>query len=350
MFDNIYSGKRVFITGVQGFCGSWLALWLRHLGANVIGYGRPARTRPNHFDAMQMMGEPEVGITITADLLTVSTLTRAILDTEPDLIIHLAAKAIVAKTFDEPQETFENNVMGAVNILEASRLCETTKGVVFITTDKVYRDRNWRWGYRESDILDAVDPYSASKVCAEQVIKCYRECYGVNIAVARAGNVIGGGDWSYKRLIPDVVRATSQGGVTVIHTPEATRPWQHVLEALNGYLLLGEALLKGDDVNGAFNFGPQGKMTVREVLRLAAKVWPSIEWRVDGKPTHPHMVYLLSLDNTKAQDTLGWSPVWDMETTVEKTIRWYRDFYTNGYHEESLKDIIEFEKAAGRRL
>lgn len=343
MYGGIYKEKRVMVTGVQGFCGSWLALWLHMLNANVVGFGRRARTEPNHFNLLSWMEGTDV--LIEGDLLNMRNVLAAVHTYQPDLIIHLAAKAIVAKTFDEPQETFNNNVMGAVNILEAARSCGSVKGVVFVTTDKVYQDRNWRWGYRETDVLDAVDPYSTSKVCAEHVIKCYRESFGMNIAVARAGNVIGGGDWSYKRLIPDIARATAKGEMTVIHTPEATRPWQHVLEALNGYLLLGQAVLEGDDVNEAFNFGPQARMTVREVLELSAKIWPDIRWEVDDTPTHPHMVYLLALDNTKARDKLGWYPVWGMKEAVKRTIHWYERFYTEG-KVFSIDDIHSFMRDA----
>jgi len=212
MFE-IYEGKKVLVTGHCGFKGVWACRWLKVLGAEVIGYGHQPNTEPSHHRLLMLNIEDVVGY----DLLDYSFLEWVIKESKPDLVIHLAAKAIVARTFTEPRETFENNIMGAVNILEACRLTPSVKGIVFITTDKVYSDENWAWGYRENDKLGGIDPYSASKVCCETVIECYRKSFGLNIATARAGNVIGGGDWSYKRLIPDIVRATAKGEPVVIH-------------------------------------------------------------------------------------------------------------------------------------
>jgi CDP-glucose 4,6-dehydratase len=324
MFGNIYEGKTVLVTGNAGFKGGWLCHWLRRLGATVIGYGHPPSTEPNHHT---LLGNEKPFI---RDLLEWNMLKGTIEDAKPDLVIHLAAKSIVARTFDEPRETFENNVMGAVNILEACRQVPSVKGIVMITTDKVYEDRNWVWGYRENDKMGGVDPYSASKVCIETVIRCYRESFGMNIATARAGNVIGGGDWSYKRLIPDIVRAASKGDKVIVHTPQATRPWQHVLEPLRGYLLLGKAILEGKDVNRAWNFGPTGEMTVLEVLKAANMIWPAVEWEVDDTPTHPHMVYLLKLDSTESKKVLGWEPAWTMDYAVQRVIMWYKMYYEHG--------------------
>ncbi len=342
MFGNVYKGKKVLVTGHNGFKGSWLTLWLERLGAEVIGYGHPPDTQPNHISLLQLQNQ-----FTPADLLEKDKLIDVVRDTKPDLVIHLAAKAIVARTFEEPQETFENNVMGAVNILESCRKTPSIKGIVMITTDKVYEDKNWQWGYREVDELGGYDPYSASKVCVEQVIQTYRKSFGLNIATARAGNVIGGGDWSYKRLIPDIVRATNNGKKVVIHTPNATRPWQHVLEPLKGYLMLGQRILEGWDVKSAWNFGPDGEMTVLEVLELAKSVWPKIDWEIDDTPTHPNMVYLLKIDSTKSRKELGWSPTWDMGLAVRKTIKWYKDFYENGII-SSDDNITEYERWSGK--
>ncbi len=263
---------------------------------------------------------------------------------KPDLIIHLAAKAIVAKTFDDPQGTFENNVMGAVNILEAVRHCPSVKGTVMVVTDKIYQDKGWDWGYRECDKLGGWDPYSASKICCEYVIECYRKSFGLNIATARAGNVIGGGDWTYARLIPDIVRAAAVGQKVKVHTPNATRPWQFVLEALSGYLTLGQYILEGKDVNDSFNFGPDGDaMTVLEVLQVAKDVWPKVDWEVDNLPTHPGMIYLLKIDSTKAKKTLGWKPVWCMEEAVERSILWYKSYYESGFI-HSTENIRDYEE------
>jgi len=261
---------------------------------------------------------------------------------QPDLVIHLAAKAIVARTFTEPRETFENNVMGAVNILEVCRQCPSVKGIVMITTDKVYEDKNWLWGYREVDMLEGKDPYSASKVCVEQVIRCYRESFGMNIATARAGNVIGGGDWNEKRLIPDTMKATAKGEAVEIHVPNATRPWQHVLEPLSGYLLLGQKILQSEDVNGAWNFGPDSEMTVLEVLKVAQSVWPKIQYVIKEEETHRFMVNLLKIDSTKARKLLGWKPKWDMVHAVMMAVLWYKVYYETG-HILTAEDIRDYE-------
>ena len=337
MFNGIYEGKRVLVTGAFGYKGSWACHWLKRLGAEVIGYGHPPNTEPSHHSLLNK--EDVVG----SDLLNYSFLEWVIKESKPDLVIHLAAKAIVARTFTEPRETFENNVMGAVNILEACRLIPSVKGIVFITTDKVYSDENWAWGYRENDKLGGIDPYSASKVCCETVIECYRRSFGLNIATARAGNVIGGGDWSYKRLIPDIVRATSKGETVVIHTPNATRPFQHVLDALYGYLLLGEQILKGNDVNRAWNFGPDESMSVLQVLETAKEVWPEVKWEVNEAETHRFMVYLLKLDSTESHNILGWKPMWNIGQAVRKTIAWYRRYYADGFI-ESENNIRSYER------
>jgi len=335
MFE-IYRGKKVLVTGHAGYKGSWLCHWLKRLGAEVTGYGHMPNTVPNHHELLgnpinyKSNDLPDLHLMPGQDLLNFGLLGKVLGFDRPDLVIHLAARAIVARTFTEPRETFENNVMGAVNILEACRKTPSVKGVVVISTDKIYENKEWSWGYREVDELGGVDPYSASKVCVEQVIRCYRESFGMNIATARAGNVIGGGDWSYKRLIPDIVRATSKGETVIVHTPNATRPFQHVMEALSGYLILGEKILMGQDVNRAWNFGPDGEMSVLEVLRTARSVWPKIQWEVDNTPTHPHMQYLLKIDSTESRKLLGWRPIRTMEEAVETTIDWYRAYYEHG--------------------
>jgi len=334
MFGDIYRGKRVLVTGHAGFKGSWLCLWLKRLGAEVVGYGHPPNTEPNHHTLLpsppllgkRLRNPSRRKRLIREDLLKFALLKKIVKQSQPDLVIHLAAKAIVARTFNEPRETFENNVIGAVNILEACRQCPSVKGVVMITTDKVYEDQNWVWGYREGDSLGGKDPYSASKVCVEQVTRCYREFFGMNIATARAGNVIGGGDWSYKRLIPDIVRAASKGEKVIIHTPNATRPWQHVLEPLSAYLLLGQKILEGQDVNDSYNIGPEGEMSVLDVLKTAQEVWPAVRWEIDETEVNRFMVYLLKIDSTKIRK-LGWSPRWNMEQAVRLTVHWYKAYY-----------------------
>lgn len=340
MFDGIYEGKKVLVTGPCGFKGSWLLRWLRKLGAGaIVGYGHKPRTIPNHFDLLY----PGHDNRPDNDLLDFEDLQRVINSVQPDIIFHIAAKAIVARTFHEPRETFENNIMGAVNILEACRLQPSIKGIVMITTDKVYSNKEWDWGYRENDELDGEDPYSASKVCIEHVIKCYRTQFFPMIATARAGNVIGGGDWAEKRLIPDIVRATAEGREVEIHTPNATRPWQHVLEPLSGYLMLGQKLLEGkQEFATNWNFGPEGEMTVLDILKVAQEVWPKVKYVVKEEETHPSMVELLRIDSTEARKRLKWKPQLDIKKAVIWTIEWYRDFYKSGKIDTDV-DIIAYE-------
>lgn len=337
MFGGAYWGKKVLLTGHCGVKGSWAALWLTQLRAQVYGISHPPRTAPSHYELLKlhdiMAGD------IHADLASVEEINSL----SPDLVIHMAARAIVAKSFEEPEDTFRYTVLGCVHLLELCRRCPTVKGVVVVETDKVYDNKEWLWGYREVDELGGSDPYSASKVCVANVVRCYRESFGMNIAAARAGNILAGGDWSFGRLLPDVARATAKGEVVMVHTPHSTRPFQHALDALSGYLMLGQAMLEGRDVNRAYNFGPtEGSMSVLEILKVAKIYWPKIQWAVDDKPTHKNMVYLLKLDNTKAKDELGWRPVLDMKTAVKNTIEWYKSYYEYGLV-NSLADIIDYQ-------
>ena len=344
MFNNIYQGKKVLLTGHTGFKGSWLSLWLKKLGAEVVGFGHAPRTTPNHHFLLRPEQECVAKFYKGYDLLDYNVIARTIKKEKPDIVFHLAAKAIVARTFSEPKETLENNIMATINLLEACRL-NNVKGVVAITTDKVYADMNWIYGYREEgDKLEGIDPYSASKVCCEHVIQCYRKSFGLNIAVARAGNVIGGGDWSEKRLIPDIVRAAVKGGKVIIHTPDATRPFQHVLDALYGYLLLGQKMLEGENVSTEFNFGPTEDISVLDVLKIAKKIWPAVKWEVDATPTHPHMTYLLKLDSTRAKKILGWVPLYGIAEAIEQTMEWYKAYYQKGEVQSGI-NINSYETA-----
>jgi CDP-glucose 4,6-dehydratase len=337
MFDNIYRGKRVLVTGHTGTKGSWLTLWLSRLGAKVYGISHPPKPGPNHYKLLNLHN------TLTKDVHADLSLIEEITSIKPDIVFHLAAKAIVARTFSEPESTFQHNIMGMVHLLELCRQCPSVKGVVAVVSDKVYENREWNYAYRENDDLGGADPYSCSKVCIEHIIRCYRESYGMNIAAARAGNILCGGDWGEKRLIPDIVRAASKGEKVVVHTPGATRPFQHVLEALSGYLLLGQHILEGKNVNRAWNFGPDSEMSVLEVLQIAHDIWPKVEWEIDETPTHPHMQYLLRIDSTESRKLLGWKPVWGIEQAVAQSIMWYEEYYRNG-NIMTGEDIDEYER------
>lgn len=302
-----------------------------------MGISHPPKPFPTHYE---LLGLHDI---IEADVHADISEIKEINSFSPDLVFHLGAKAIVPRTFTEPESTFQHNIMGAVHILELCRQCPSVKGIVLIVSDKVYENKEWNYAYRENDELGGIDPYSCSKVCVEHIIRCYRESYGVNIASARAGNIIAGGDWGEKRLLPDIVRAASTGQKVAIHTPESTRPFQHVLEALQGYLMLGEKILEGEDVNRAWNFGPDsGSLSVLDLLTIAGRIWPKINWSIDNKPTHPHMVYLLKIDSTEAKEVLGWKPRLSMEQSVEWAVTWYRDYYeSNVINTDS--DIKEYE-------
>jgi CDP-glucose 4,6-dehydratase len=323
--DNPYNGLRVMVTGGYGFKGSWLSCVLKKMGAEVYEYGhlpRHAQSYARCWDRYETL--------IGRTTLHFAELKDRIFSIKPDLIFHLAAKSLVLDGFKRPKSTFENNLMGAVNVMDACR-GSSVKGLVLITTDKVYEDKNWMWGYRENDLLGGTDPYSASKVCIEHAVKCYRENFFPMIAVARAGNVIGGGDWSDNRLIPDIIKAAVRGESAQINTPNATRPWQHVLEPLRGYLMLGARLLTGETKCASeFNFGPEGDMTVMEVLDIARHVWDKIHITIKEENRHKGMVNLLKIDSTKARKELGWECLWDQETAIVKTIEWYRDLYEKG--------------------
>jgi CDP-glucose 4,6-dehydratase len=338
MFDSIYKGKKVLVTGHTGVKGSWLSFWLHRMGAEVYGISHPPHTTPSHYELLNLRSRLKWDF--HADISSFVNINRL----SPDIVFHLAARAIVARTFLEPEYAIQSTVMGATHLLELCRTCPSVKGIVMVTSDKIYSDKNWNWGYRENDEKGGTDPYSTSKICVEYISECYRKSFGMNIAVARAGNILCGGDWTEKRLLPDIARAAAGREKVIIHTPGATRPFQFVLEALSGYLSLGQAILEGRDVNGAWNFGPEGDpLTVLDVLRIAQGVWPAVQWEVDDTPTHPGMVYLLKIDSTKARKELGWRPRWTMQEAVERAVKWYFEYYQRG-NILTEQDIMDYEK------
>ncbi len=323
---SIYAARRVLVTGHTGFKGSWLCRWLEQLGAEVAGYSLPPPTTPSHHALLAPTFREW-----TADVRDARTLLTACTEFRPEIVFHLAAQPLVRQSYREPLTTFETNVTGTANVLEACRQTDSVRAAVIVTTDKCYRNREWVWPYREADELGGHDPYSASKACAELVVSSYRDSFlreqGILVASARAGNVIGGGDWAEDRLIPDLVRAAVAGESPTVRNPQATRPWQHVLEPLAGYLLLGGHLLAGQtEFAEAWNFGPSpaANLTVAEMAARMAAHWPAVHCHTPLQTDQPHEATLLMLDSTKAHHRLGWYPVWDVDTTLARTAEWYQ--------------------------
>jgi CDP-glucose 4,6-dehydratase len=357
MFNNIYENKKVLLTGHTGFKGSWLALWLTKLGADVCGYSLAAPTDPNHFEHLNLDIRSEIG-----NILDTGKLEDVFVDFQPEIVFHMAAQPLVRLSYREPRETFETNVLGTVNVLEACRKTASVKAIVNVTSDKCYDNKEWIWGYRENDVMGGHDPYSASKGCAELVAASYRNAFfnpkdfgskhNVLLASCRAGNVIGGGDWADDRLIPDIMRAVSRNEKVEIRNPGATRPWQHVLEPLSGYLQIGQKLAEKDVAFAeGWNFGPDdnGSITVREVVENIKCFWSKIDYKLGNCPNAIHEANLLKLDCSKAHSKLKWQAVWDSEMTFRKTVEWYHDFYEKNTISSSddLHSYIEDAKRKG---
>ncbi|MDD4818025.1 MAG: CDP-glucose 4,6-dehydratase [Victivallaceae bacterium] len=338
MFNGIYNGRRVLLTGHTGFKGSWLAFWLRELGATICGVSLPMH-RPNHYE---LLTPAPAARSATADIRDPAALQRIFAEFQPDIVFHLAAQALVRPGYHDPVETFSTNIMGTVNVLEAVRSTPGVKAVVAVSSDKCYEPVESGRGCRETDAMGGYDPYSASKGCAELVIASYRRSFfdaaGAGqrrtlIASARAGNVIGGGDWATDRLVPDLMKAASQNRTATIRNPEAIRPWQHVLEPLAGYLTLGAQLYQNRTVlSSSWNFGPMnnGEITVAEMAEALSEVWPAIAFRIAPPPDAPHETQLLKLDCAKAEEQLQWHTVWDTRTAIRRTAQWYKEYYRNG--------------------
>ncbi len=328
--------KRIFLTGHTGFKGSWMLAILKQLGAEVMGYSLAPNTNPSLFDVIK---GAELCHSVIGDVRNAEYLHKCMTDFQPDVVFHLAAQPIVRTSYKIPAETFEVNTIGTANVLDGIRLLGKPSVGVMITTDKVYQNNETGQTYRETDPFGGYDPYSASKACAELVIDSYRKSFfnpndydkhQKAIASARAGNVIGGGDWAADRLIPDIVRALSKGGTIQIRNPKAVRPWQHVLEPLSGYILLAEKLME-DPVRYAegFNFGPnpEDTLTVEEMTEMAVKIWGKGNFDFPHLENQPHEAGLLSLDITKAHDVLGWTPHRTAQQALEHTLEWYKIYY-----------------------
>jgi len=326
--ESFWRGKRVFLTGHTGFKGGWLALWLRRLGAEVTAVSlAPPEGRPSLFDAARIASVTDSHI---LDIRDAPALSAVIRQARPEIVLHLAAQPLVRASYREPLQTFDTNVMGTAHVLDALRGLPEARVALCITTDKVYRNEEWTYPYRESDALGGHDPYSASKAAAELVAASYRDAFlrqqGVAVATARAGNVIGGGDWSEDRLLPDAVRAWQAGGTLEIRNPGSIRPWQHVLEPLAGYLRLAQALWDRPELAGPYNFGPppHEAATVRDVVELARAAYGLGEVAYGTAGNGPHEAGLLALDTSRTRSVLGVQSRWDLERSVGETMRWYR--------------------------
>ncbi len=329
MNPSFWKGRRVFVTGHTGFKGGWLCLWLKQLGAYVTGYALEPETEPSLFEVAGVAAGMH---SVIGDIRDREKLSQAMLEAKPEVVIHMAAQALVRYSYQHPVETYEVNVMGTVNLLEAVRSSDSVQSVLVITSDKCYENKEREAGYREDEAMGGYDPYSNSKGCAELVVSAYRQSFFDNgkhvaIATARAGNVIGGGDWSADRLIPDMVRAFNAGNDVVIRNPSAVRPWQHVLEALHGYLLLLEKMAESPFAfSQGWNFGPDERdaRDVAWIVERFVSVWGDANWRIEADAGNLHEAHLLKLDCSKARRELAWLPVLELEKAMEWIAEWYR--------------------------
>lgn len=337
MLHGFYSGRRVLVTGCYGFKGSWLMCWLERLGAITMGYGHAPRTDPSHAWAMGLYMEPK-------DLLRPKSILETVKSFRPEVVFHLAAHSIVIEGFKDPRSFVQNNMMAALNLFEAIKVWAPNATVVCVTTDKVYAVHDGDGAYTESSPLGGGDPYSTSKVCVEHLAALYRNVFDLNIHIARAGNVIGGGDWNKFRLIPDLVRSAVDRKKASIRDPDATRPWQHVLDALYGYLLLGTG---GRWLpHNIWNFGPEvdPTTTVRVIAAWAQSEWPAIKYVVEPREAHRGSVRKLLIDSKRARIFLNWKPPWDTQQVIRTTVKWYKEYHTSG-KVRTLQDIKQYEEA-----
>jgi CDP-glucose 4,6-dehydratase len=343
-----WNRKKVYLTGHTGFKGSWLSLWLSSMGAEVKGYALDPPTTPALFHVANIASlvETEIG-----DIRNLNQLTQSIQDFNPDVLLHLGAQSIVLKSYADPLETYSTNVMGTANVLQACRKLPNLKAIVSVTTDKCYENQEWVWGYRENEALGGKDPYSSSKACAELVTSAFRHSFftdpqGAQVATARAGNVLAGGDWTENGLIADILRAFEQAKPVIIRNPLAVRPWQHVLEPLSGYLMLAEALYQdGEKYAEAWNFGPRDEdcKPVNWVLDHMVNLWgDGASWQLDQQ-ANPHEARFLKLDSSKAATHLGWTPQWRLESVLDNVVQWHQEWLAGkNMTQRCLNDIASY--------
>ena len=357
MDATFWNGRRVFVTGHTGFKGSWLCLWLSELQAVVAGYALDPPTSPSLFEVANIK---DVVHDFRGNINNLSLLSAEMQRFKPEIVFHLAAQPLVRYSYENPIETLNTNIIGTGNLLEAVRSSPSVRAVIVISTDKCYENKEWTWGYRETDPLGGYDPYSASKAAAELITACYRssffnrDCFkahGVAIATARAGNVLGGGDWALDRLVPDLLRSIAVGEPLILRNPKSIRPWQHVLEPLNGYLLLAQKLIQaGPEYGDSWNFGPDDLNTisvVELVEKLMVELGSSGNLELDHA-THPHEANLLRLDTSKARAKLGWRPILSIDRTISWLAKWARG-YQSGQNMRALtvQQIVEYESLLG---
>ncbi|MFN3557890.1 MAG: CDP-glucose 4,6-dehydratase [Brevundimonas sp.] len=347
--SDFWRGRRVFLTGHTGFKGSWLALWLQSMGARVHGYALQPPTTPDLFTIANVA---EGMVSEIGDIRDAARLRASMTAFDPEIVIHMAAQPLVRESYLTPVDTYATNVMGTVHVLEAARACPALRAVVSVTTDKCYENREWVWGYREDEAMGGHDPYSNSKGCVELVTSAYRRSFfaksGVAVGSARAGNVIGGGDWAADRLVPDALKAFETGTPVVLRNPRASRPWQHVLEPLSGYLVLAEALYeRGQSVAEGWNFGPRNgeAQTVEQVIDGLIAAWgPGASWRLDDG-AHPHEANDLSLDVSKARARLAWEPRWEVSSTLARIVSWHKAWRDGAdMREHCLAEIADYAR------
>ena len=354
MNREFWKDKKVFITGHTGFKGAWLSLWLQDCGAVLTGYALAPNTTPNLFETALVADGMK---SVIGDIRNLEQLTKAMLDSSPDVVIHMAAQPLVRFSYRNPVDTYSTNVMGTVNLFEAVRKTDSVKSVVNVTTDKCYENKEWIWGYREDESMGGHDPYSNSKGCSELVTAAYRKSFfnspgSAKIASGRAGNVIGGGDWAEDRLIPDILKSFVDNEPVVVRNPSATRPWQHVLEPLSGYLVLAERLyLDGDEYAEGWNFGPEDGdiKPVSSIIEYLVERWGAGASWIHDESEHPHEAQLLKLDISKAKKLLKWAPKWSIFTALDSIIEWHQAWLKGSDVKAiTLKQIHKFEHFSGK--